>query len=230
MYRVRYPGRVTEQRSGEEGDRRPAPAETPATAPAMRASDADRDRVAEILREALAEGRLDAEEHAERIDAVYRARTRAELEPLVRDLPVGQPFGTPPPAPAGATPSGATRNVVAVLGGAERRGRWRVSGRVNVVAFLGGVELDLTQAFFDQRVVTLNVTAVLGGVEIKVPGNVTVRGSGTGILGGFSMGGHESSDPNAPVLVIQGLALLGGVEVKRVSGEQVHDLRAPDRD
>uniref|UniRef100_UPI000AE5FF54 DUF1707 SHOCT-like domain-containing protein n=1 Tax=Streptomyces lushanensis TaxID=1434255 RepID=UPI000AE5FF54 len=53
----------------------------------IRASDADRDRIADILREALAEGRLDAEEHAERIDSVYRAKTVGELEPLVRDLP-----------------------------------------------------------------------------------------------------------------------------------------------
>lgn len=55
----------------------------------IRASDADRDRTADILREALAEGRLDAEEHAERIDSVYRAKTVAELAPLVRDLPSG---------------------------------------------------------------------------------------------------------------------------------------------
>ncbi|MCE7082123.1 DUF1707 domain-containing protein [Streptomyces sp. ST2-7A] len=198
----------------------------------MRASDADRDRVADILREALAEGRLDAEEHADRIDAVYRARTRAELEPLVRDLPAGQPLAPPPPGPAPGAPApgGARRNVIAVLGGAERQGRWRVGGRVNAVAFLGGVELDLTQALFERQVVTLNVTAVLGGVEIKVPENVTVRGSGTGVLGGFSMREHESSDPNAPVLVIRGLAVLGGVDVSRVSGEQVHDLRDPDRD
>lgn len=50
----------------------------------IRASDADRDRIAEILREALAVGRLDAEEHAERIDLVYRAKTMGELEPLDR--------------------------------------------------------------------------------------------------------------------------------------------------
>lgn len=52
----------------------------------MRASDSDRDRVAEQLREALAEGRLTAEEHAERLDAVYQAKTYAELAPIVEDL------------------------------------------------------------------------------------------------------------------------------------------------
>ncbi|MEU0737796.1 DUF1707 SHOCT-like domain-containing protein, partial [Streptomyces lavendulocolor] len=70
----------------------PAPAE-----PALRASDADRDRIADILRDALAEGRLDAEEHGERIDAVYRAKTLGELEPLVRDLPAAHPRPAAPP-------------------------------------------------------------------------------------------------------------------------------------
>ncbi|MGK5639132.1 DUF1707 SHOCT-like domain-containing protein, partial [Streptomyces sp. URMC 126] len=64
-----------------------APAES--AAPALRASDADRDRIADILREALAEGRLTPDEHADRVDAAYRARTVGELEPLVRDLPAG---------------------------------------------------------------------------------------------------------------------------------------------
>ncbi|MGW7331497.1 DUF1707 SHOCT-like domain-containing protein, partial [Streptomyces sp. NPDC054840] len=55
--------------------------------PELRASDADRDRVVERLRDAVAEGRLDMEEFEERLDAVYRSRTYAELEPLTRDLP-----------------------------------------------------------------------------------------------------------------------------------------------
>ncbi|MFD0349018.1 DUF1707 domain-containing protein [Kitasatospora aburaviensis] len=54
----------------------------------MRASDADRERVAELLRDAYAEGRLDVEEHAERIEAAYAAKTLGDLVPLTRDLPV----------------------------------------------------------------------------------------------------------------------------------------------
>ena len=53
----------------------------------LRASDADRDRVAARLREALAEGRLTPDEHSERLDAVYSSKTLGELAPLVRDLP-----------------------------------------------------------------------------------------------------------------------------------------------
>src|SRR3954469_17413188 len=96
----------------------------------MRASDTDRDRVADQLREALAEGRLTAEEHAERIDAVYQAKTYAELAPIVTDLPAtgGVSAAAPPrvvgddlPAPPAGTP-----NIVAIFSGAERTGRWLV--------------------------------------------------------------------------------------------------------
>jgi Domain of unknown function (DUF1707)/2TM domain len=51
------------------------------------ASDADRDRVAERLRAAAAEGRLTPDELEERLETAFSARTDAELEPLVADLP-----------------------------------------------------------------------------------------------------------------------------------------------
>ncbi|MGO4417668.1 DUF1707 domain-containing protein, partial [Streptomyces sp. MCAF7] len=77
----------------------------PVSAGELRASDADRDRIADILREALAEGRLDPEEHAERIDAVYRAKTVGELDTLVRDLPAAAAAGrAAAPAPGDLGP------------------------------------------------------------------------------------------------------------------------------
>jgi Domain of unknown function (DUF1707)/2TM domain len=51
------------------------------------ASDADRERIAERLRAATAEGRLTSEELEERLESAFSARTGAELEPLVADLP-----------------------------------------------------------------------------------------------------------------------------------------------
>jgi DUF1707 SHOCT-like domain/2TM domain len=51
------------------------------------ASDADRDRIAERLRAAAAEGRLSAEELEERLEGAFGARTERELEPLTADLP-----------------------------------------------------------------------------------------------------------------------------------------------
>ncbi len=192
----------------------------------LRASDADRDRVAEILREALAEGRLTHEEHSERIEAAYGARTVAELEPLVRDLPA-VPGGHPAPAPAAqaapvaGTAHGTTQSLVAIFGGSVRRGRWRVGARTNAITCFGGIEIDLTEAVFEQRETVINVVAVFGGVEIKVPENVTLRCSGTGVFGGFDARTHESPDPDAPVIMVRGIAVFGGVDAKPTPGKRL---------
>ncbi|MFE6778080.1 DUF1707 domain-containing protein [Streptomyces sp. NPDC057702] len=220
----------------------PAPVAPPATPPgdAIRASDADRDRVADILREALAEGRLTPEEHAERIGGVYEARTRGELAPYVRDLPTvaGGPSGAGQadarrPAPLG-TPtlppqrSSLTDNLIAVFGGASRRGRWRVGRKTNAFALFGGVEIDLSEAVFEQREIVIQVTAIFGGVEIRVPENVTLRSAGTGIFGGFDVAATEAEDPAAPVVVVTGLAVFGGVDAKPQRGKRVRNLNASE--
>ena len=93
----------------------------------MRASDADRDRVAEVLREAYAEGRLDAAEHTERIESAYNAKTLGELAPLLADLP--QRSTGPGVTPVGNVTSpveygdSAGAKVMAVFGEAKRTGR-----------------------------------------------------------------------------------------------------------
>jgi hypothetical protein len=53
----------------------------------LRMSDADREQAAAALGEHYAQGRLTADEHGERLDRIWSARTRGELEPLFRDLP-----------------------------------------------------------------------------------------------------------------------------------------------
>ena len=58
-----------------------------ASDPRIRASDADRDRTAALLREHHAAGRLTADEFQERLDKVYKAKTLGELDDLLADLP-----------------------------------------------------------------------------------------------------------------------------------------------
>ncbi|MFC7219954.1 DUF1707 domain-containing protein [Streptomyces polyrhachis] len=206
------------------------PAASPA--PGLRASDADRDRVAAILREALAEGRLDAEEHAERIEGVYGAKTVAELDVFVADLPAGL-SADHPKSPAGTTPAApyelpgrplAKQNLIGILGGATRKGRWRVPARINAVAIMGGVDIDLTEALFEHQTVVINTFSLCGGVSIRVPENVTLRESGIGIMGGFDVKTMEAVEPGAPTVVIQGLAIMGGVDAKPKRGKVVKDL------
>nr|WP_235031857.1 DUF1707 domain-containing protein [Actinacidiphila yanglinensis] len=193
---------------------------------ALRASDADRDRIADILREALAEGRLDADEHSERLDRVYSAKTVGELEPLVRDLPAGSAATSPAAGPRSypGESTGENPTLIGILSGTERKGRWRVGGRITAIAVMGGVEIDLTQATFTAPELVINCTAVMGGVSIKVPENVTLRGSGViGIMGGADVRSYEAPDPQAPVVRVIGFAFWGGVEAKAKRGKKVVD-------
>ncbi|MFJ9622173.1 DUF1707 domain-containing protein [Streptomyces sp. NPDC101181] len=206
-------------------------APTPPTAPpgdGMRASDADRDRIADILREALAEGRLTADEHAERVDLVYRAKTVGELQPLVRDLPAASGSTGERPRAYGygpEAPEGPADNLVAVFSSSVRKGRWRVGGRTNAFALFGSVEIDLTEALFGQRFTVINATSIFGSVEVRVPENISLRGNGTGVFGGFEVKSLESPDPDAPVVVVNGYAVFGAVEAKPKRGKFVADLQ-----
>lgn len=189
----------------------------------LRASDSDRERVADIVRQAAGDGRLNMEELDERLDAVYAAKTYAELEPITKDLPASGASHAPVPAqpPAGASAVNriggqpTAHNAVAVLGGHVCKGDWVVPKDFNAVAILGGVELDFRQARFAERVVTVHAVAIMGGIEITVPDDVTVHISGIGIMGGFDHGASGDGAPGGPEIVINGVAIMGGVEIRR---------------
>jgi uncharacterized protein DUF1707 len=84
-----------------------------AGAPALRASDAERERTATLLRDHAGAGRLTPEELSDRLDVAYAARTVAELDALVADLPPAAE-----PAPPGRSPEHdrARRRVLQAVG------------------------------------------------------------------------------------------------------------------
>lgn len=213
----------------------PAPAHAPVAQAELRVSDADRERIAELLRDAYAEGRLDAEEHAERIGAAYAAKTFGDLAPLTRDLP-SHPhrplsFEKPPldaPAPGPVAPMlpparQESPSVVAIFGGASRKGRWRVGSHLRAFAAFGGVEIDLTDAVFESPEVEIEVTALFGGVEIRVPENVSLHGGGVGIFGGFDVREQTAADPYAPLVRVKGVAMFGGCDAKPRRGKKLKE-------
>jgi hypothetical protein len=208
-----------------------APQPAPA-ASALRASDADRDRIADILREALAEGRLDSEEHAERVEGVLSAKTVGELEVFIQDLPAAHghratasSYSPAPNRPTeGAIPAEADENVVAVFSAAMRKGRWRAGRRMHAYAVFGSVEIDLSEAIFEYQQVVIKAISVFGNVEIRVPENVSLRGTGGGILGNFEVDTLDSLEPDAPVVYVDGWAVLGNIEAKPKRGKLVADI------
>jgi hypothetical protein len=184
----------------------------------LRASDADRERVADVLRQAAGDGRLTMDELDERLDAVYAAKTYAELAPITHDLPgSGVPVPAAPPGGDvrryGGEPS--SHGAVAILGGFSRKGDWVVPKQFNVFCLMGGGEIDLREARFSDREVSIHIVAIMGGCEITVPEDATVRVTGIGIMGAFDHSIPGSDSPDGPVITIGGLALMGGVDVKR---------------
>ncbi len=188
----------------------------------LRASDEDRDRVVDILRESLMAGRLTQDEHAERLEATFMAKTLGELEPITADLVIPEQAARPGAhtssqiEPA-ADPNASFESMVGIFGGGERRGRWRVKLRTNAYVVFGGYDLDMTDAVFEAKEVTIWTFALFGGIDVTVPDNVEIRNEGAGIFGGFGARGSEAPDPNAPVVVLKGVAIFGGVDGKTTS-------------
>jgi hypothetical protein len=183
----------------------------------MRVSDADRDRAAEVLREATGQGRITFGELEERLGRAYAAKTYADLEEVTRDLPAPGVTAPPPGGGASARIGGTPGSTfsLAIMSGTRRAGPWVVPPTYLAFALMGGVELDLRQARFSQPEVTIRAFAFMGGVSIIVSDDAEVEVSGFGLMGGVD---HQSSGPAAPgaprVRVI-GYALMGGVDVRR---------------
>jgi len=188
--------------------------------PELRATDADRERVAEQLRGAAAQGQLTFDELEERLDATYAARTGADLAPLTADLQVGAVA-----APAAAGPGrgitvrrgpGGARWLIAIMGGCERNGRWRLAERATSLNIMGGADLDLTQAEFAGDHVELTVLSLMGGADIRVPEDLQVELSEFAFMGGNSVKpGTAPPRPGGPVLRLRLISIMGGSDVKR---------------
>jgi hypothetical protein len=191
----------------------------PSRLPELRASDADRERAADRLRHAAGDGQLTVDELDERLHEAYAARTCAELERLTADLQpagarsayAGRPGGfTVRPGPGGV------RWLVAIMGGCERKGRWRLGERCVSLNVMGGCSLDLNQVELAADHVELTVLSIMGGADIRVPNGLRVEVSQLALMGGNGVDVEEDRQPaSGPVLHLRLLSLMGGTDVKR---------------
>jgi hypothetical protein len=200
----------------------------PADHSLMRVSDSDRERAADVLREAAGHGRITMDELDERLELTYAAKTYADLAAVTRDLPgPAQAPNAVQPAMAGrigGTPR--SKFSVAIMSGARRMGRWVVPRNYVGVAVMGGIELDLREAQFSEPEVTIHAYTLMGGIEITVPEDVDVDVSGVAFMGGFDHNASGPGVPGAPRVRIIGFALMGGVDVRRKPQKAIKNARA----
>jgi len=177
--------------------------------------DAARERAVERLSIHYARDQLTLEELESKLEQAYAARTPEALDSVLVGLPA-LAVATAPSTSVSTTKRPRRRNFVAVMSGVVRRGAWVVPTRMNAVAFMGGIELDLREAVLDPGVTEIDVLAVMGGVVVTVPPNVRLESDGFAFMGGFEdqLKQPASGDPNAPVVRLTGFAFMGGVEAR----------------
>lgn len=192
-------------------------AEGPLEPAQLRISDRDRHDVAEVLRSAAGEGRIDLAELDERLTAVFAAKTYADLVPITADLPTGGGLTLPARADVGSQPGHVIagpsyQSSFALMSGTERRGAWQVGSHHTAAAMMGSVVLDLRQAVFTSRRVEINASAFWGSVEVIVNPSTVVSCEGSGIMGSFTEVNRKvepTVTADSPVVQVRGLALMG---------------------
>jgi hypothetical protein len=171
----------------------------------LKASDDDRRRVVEGLREHLAAGRLTLDEFSERVDRAHAARTVGELEAVMRDLPAAPPTPTRKPK----------RWTVAVMGELARTGRWRVAEHAVAIAVMGSCTLDLRKAEIASGEIEITAVAFMGSVDVVVPEGLDVEVSGFAVMGSRSERVADAPPlPGSPLVRVRAFALMGDVTVR----------------
>jgi class 3 adenylate cyclase len=181
----------------------------------LRVSDSDRDAAVETLKERAADGTLTLDEFADRVGRALVARTYGDLDAVTTDL-----RATRAPDKRARSPR---HNVIAVMAGADTKGRWRCGSKVTAVAVMGGCHLDFRQAEIVDEEVHVVAVAVMGGIDIVVPEGIAVAMDGMPIMGGRTMRVKDVPIlPGSPRIVVHAYPIMGGVVVRSMRGPRDH--------
>ncbi len=193
----------------------------------------------EVLKGACGDGRLTLDEFSERVDAAYQATSVRDLPPVLGDLP--HPFGSDfaglfsgeishspvlmaPLVPDGARDRNATRWTISIMGGSQRKGRWRLREKTNAIAFMGGCHLDMRNAEVEGSSVIINAFAMMGGIDIIVPEGIEVELGGIAIMGGKDASRMKDvpTIPGSPIVRVRAFAFWGSVTVRSKPAHSSH--------
>ncbi len=176
----------------------------------LRASDAEREHVIDLLQRAVGQGMLDLPEFSERTDAVLAARTRSELNAVLLDLPDRLPDEPP------VTDVLVLRSMLSEV---RRSGPWLVPARLLISSRLGATRLDFTEAVLTQSRTTVELAVTGGLIELRVPRRATVLTTGVRVTGGRVVDRRcpATTRVSEPVFVLGGRLLAGEVRIVRPS-------------
>lgn len=192
---------------------------------------ADKDQPIDTLREQTvdrlimnyAHGKLSREAFERRLDAANDAKSHAALLELVRDLDLiadgrytaeKQAELRPHVERTATSAADDAELVVNVFAGNSRKGSWHVPRTIRAINVFGGTELDFSSAHLTAETTYITVFCLFGGVNVRVPEGMRTVSKALAVFGGIDNRGSTSSDPNAPLLVVEGIVLFGGIDIR----------------
>jgi hypothetical protein len=105
-------------------------------------------------------------------------------------------------------------HIISVFAGNTRKGVWDVPRAIRIVSIFGGAELDFTDARFTAETTYITVFCLFGGVNLRVRDGMRTVSKAVCIFGGVDNRGGTTLDANAPLLVVEGVALFGGIDIR----------------
>jgi hypothetical protein len=178
---------------------------------AARAGDADREAVAERLRIAAGDGRIDLAELDERLAQAYAAKTYGQLEVLVADLPVHSAA-----IPNGALPEPDTLVLKTTAPNIKQSGQWTVPQRITAESASGWITIDFTRASCAHREVAVEAVTQTGWIRLLLPEGWAARVSPASTnTSHISNKAPETADPGAPTVIVTGHPVFGYIRIKQ---------------
>jgi len=190
---------------------------TPRDPAAQRAGDADRDAVAEMLRVAAGEGRIDLSELEERLGLLNRAKTYGELDLLVADLP------QPPPSLtlSGTDTDPDTLVLRTTTANIRQAGHWVVPKLITAESTTGWITIDFTRAYCRHQEVTVEVVTKTGWIQLILPEGWAARvGPLKTYTGHISNKAMDTPDPGAPTVIVTGDPVFGYIKIRQRYGRR----------
>ena len=179
---------------------------------ASRAADADREAVAERLRIAAGQGRIDLAELDERLDQAYVAKTYGQLRVLVEDLPV-RPVSIPQPD---ASPEPETLVLKTTGSNLKQSGRWAVPRRIVADTKSAWITIDFTQATCAHREVAVEAVTQTGWIRLILPAGWAARvGPSSTNTSHISNKAPETANPGAPTIILTGHPEFGYIRIRQ---------------
>ena len=182
-----------------------------------------REEVIEALVASYGRGELSLAAFERRLDEALAAEAGDVLVALTADLPIAAVAGAARQRRNTSTLRGAAEplaaptevdQIINIFGGGKRGGTWTVGRELRLLCIFGGTEIDFSTATFSAPVTRVRMFCIFGGASIRVNERTNVVSNVTCIFGGFDNRGPSTTFADAPTLIVEGLALFGGADIR----------------